>query len=236
MADARSRGWGWPGKPGSAEDRKYQRDHITTITVGGIKLRVRNEVAPLFAGFIVDITSRGYDLSQVADDWGFNNRDIRGRPGVKSNHAWGLAVDLNATTNPMTSDGKVHTDMPRWVVDCATKWGLHWGGNYTGSRKDPMHFEFLGRPSDVDAYPLTREDEDMAQVPQEEWEQVKAAVLRMAPVVDRLDENANFRMDAVKASIENLFGRLQMDARNVRTGALTKIGEWLGKSYTPPGG
>lgn len=148
---ARARGWGDPDSPG------YRQKHIVRITAGGRDLWVRREVAHLFKGFIDEIVARGYriDLGGV-DDWGFANRDIRGRPGVKSNHSWGLAVDLNARTNPMGP--KLITDMPAWVVDVAEKWGLLWGGAYR-TRPDAMHFEFVGRPGDVARYPLQLEED-----------------------------------------------------------------------------
>lgn len=153
MTTATDRGWGpW--------DEKYQRARQTTIVAGGVKLTVRREVAHLFKGFIDEIVSKGYPVARVADDWGFAFRTIRGSK-APSNHSWGLAADLNATTNPMTSDGRVHSDMPNWVPDVAARWGFFWGGNYKGSRKDPMHFEFLLTPADVSRFPLgAREHQD----------------------------------------------------------------------------
>lgn len=146
---AKARGWGWPGPPDSAEDRAYQREHIITVEAAGIDLRVRKEVADLFVGFVNELTAGGYALNVRADDWGYANRDVRGRPGVKSNHAWGLAIDLNSTTNPMTEDGRTHTDLPSNVGALAAKYGLTWGGDYVGARRDPMHFEFIGTPADA---------------------------------------------------------------------------------------
>lgn len=156
MSDARARGWGWPGAPGSATDRAYQRDHIVTVTLNcGVKLRIRREVAHLFKGFYDELEAEtGYSLADqgVPDDWGFNNRDIRGRPGVKSNHAWGLAVDGNSEENPMGSPRR--TNYPVEAAHrLARKWGLFWGYDYA-TRPDTMHFEFLGTPDDVDRYPL----------------------------------------------------------------------------------
>src|SRR4030095_4450851 len=58
-----------------------------------------------------------------------------------SNHAWGLAIDLNALTNPQGS--VLRTDMPKEVGQLAAKYGLRWGGNYQ-KRPDAMHFEFIG--------------------------------------------------------------------------------------------
>lgn len=161
MPNPQTRGWGDPGAEGSAAATKYRKNHIVQVNAGGVKLNVRGEVAHLFKGFCDEIVARGYRLDVNADDWGYNNRDIRGRPGVKSNHAWGLAIDLNSDTNPMTADGKVHTDMPDWVRGLAHKWGLFWGADYSGNRKDPMHFEFLGAPADVANYPSTTQEDDM---------------------------------------------------------------------------
>lgn len=144
MSDAQTRGWGDPDREG------YARDHIIKINAGGVTLNVRREVAPLIAGFVDALVATGYRLNVRADDWGYNNRDISGRPGVKSNHAWGLAIDLNSATNPMTEDGRAHTDMdPAVVRPLAAQFGLAWGADYTGARRDPMHFEFLGTPDDA---------------------------------------------------------------------------------------
>lgn len=150
---ANERGWGWPGAPGSDEDRKYRKEHLEWVEAGGVNLLVRKEVADLFVWFIDELTGPAYDyaLNVRADDWGYANRDVRGAPGVKSNHAWGLAVDLNATTNPMTDDGRTHTDLPPGISKLAAKYGLRWGGDYS-RRKDPMHFEFTGTPADAQEY------------------------------------------------------------------------------------
>ena len=149
MADASARGWGHPGVPGSSTGSRYRRDNIIRVTAGGITLYVHHLVAPLFEGFIEELVTAGYPVNVRADDWGFNHRYIRGleRQRVLSNHAWGLAIDLNAITNPMAA--RLVTDMPPWVRALAAKWGLSWGGAWTGSRKDPMHFEFLGTPADA---------------------------------------------------------------------------------------
>lgn len=153
MPDAQDRGWGHP------DTRGYRTKNIVKINAGGRDLWVRREVAHLFKGFIDEIVARGYriDVGEI-DDWGYNNRDIRNRPGVKSNHSWGLAVDLNSRTNPMGD--RLVTDMPAWVPECAERWGLYWGGRYK-SNPDAMHFEFLGTPADVSRYPTKKKDEEL---------------------------------------------------------------------------
>lgn len=151
------RGWGSPGTPGSTTGARYRRDNIIKVSAGGIHIYCHRLIAPLVEGFLNEIVARGYPLNVRSDDWGYNHRFIRGYEssgnlGYLSNHSWGLAVDLNAISNPMTSDGRLITDMPPWVPHVAAKWGLSWGGNWTGKRKDAMHYEFLGTPEDVQKF------------------------------------------------------------------------------------
>lgn len=164
MADAKARGWGDPGTPGTASAEAYRKKHIVTIDVGGVRLSVRREVAPLFAGFIVSIVKQGYDLAKRADDWGYICRYIRGFEAQKtlSNHSWGLAIDLNAQDHPL---GRRNTGVPRFVVEAAYDHGLFWGGDYK-NRADEMHFEFTGTPDDAanliaSMHPPTDQEDDL---------------------------------------------------------------------------
>ena len=52
-----------------------------------------------------------------------------------SMHAFGLAIDLNVSTNSLGTRG----DMDPRVVEIFEKWGFLWGGRW--SQPDPMHFE-----------------------------------------------------------------------------------------------
>jgi len=64
--------------------------------------------------------------------------------GKLSAHSLGLAVDLNPATNPYTM-GPTVTDMPRWFIDLWKAEGWGWGGSWTGSVRDAMHFSKLAR-------------------------------------------------------------------------------------------
>lgn len=131
---AQDRGWGGPcsGK-------------ITTIVRSdGVKLPVNDRVKVLIALLCDETERRGYNLVP-GWCWGYACRKIRGSSSW-SNHAWGLAVDLNAPTNPMTSTLK--TDMPGWMPELWNSYGFRWGGSYSG-RKDAMHYEFVGTPADA---------------------------------------------------------------------------------------
>jgi hypothetical protein len=76
------------------------------------------------------------------DDWSYLNRDVRGET-VKSNHAFGIAVDINALANPLGSEG----DVPEEVVGQWRAEGGGWGGDW--SRPDPMHFETHLTPDEI---------------------------------------------------------------------------------------
>jgi D-alanyl-D-alanine carboxypeptidase len=60
--------------------------------------------------------------------------------GTLSLHAWGLAVDLNAASNPV---GGESTQDVR-LVRAMERHGFYWGGDFP-TVPDPMHFEFRGR-------------------------------------------------------------------------------------------
>lgn len=143
IAEMQRKGWGNP----DASD--YVADHVTSITVADRTFRVRKEVAPLFHAFVLLLERGGVDISKgTLDDWGYANRDIRGYPGSKSMHAWGLAIDVDALKNvlgsPKTSFPKIATR--RAAEDCSLDWGYLWD-----DRPDPMHFEFTGSRSQIPA-------------------------------------------------------------------------------------
>ncbi len=60
--------------------------------------------------------------------------------GTLSLHAWGLAVDLNAASNPFGGE----SDQDPRLVRAMERQGFSWGGDFP-TVPDPMHFEFRGR-------------------------------------------------------------------------------------------
>ena len=66
-------------------------------------------------------------------------RRIQAR-GQLSLHAWGVAIDINASSNPFM--GRSRQD--RRLVRTMIRHGFSWGGDWPTIR-DPMHFEFRGR-------------------------------------------------------------------------------------------
>jgi hypothetical protein len=76
----------------------------------------------------------GYKITSLG---GYIDRDVRGKPGVKSVHGHGGAIDINPGANPMGA--QLITDMPENISAISKQLGLGWGGNWS-SVKDAMHF------------------------------------------------------------------------------------------------
>jgi len=101
---------------------------------------------------VQECKNRGYRFGSSSDPsygcWGYSCRCISGSNNP-SNHSWGLAVDINAPSNPYTSP--LVTDMPGWMPDLWNAYGFRWGGDYSGS-KDAMHYEFMESVSAASSY------------------------------------------------------------------------------------
>jgi hypothetical protein len=179
-------GWNWQGYTynGSPALASWEATYIAANTdkVAGLRvgyLETHVAARALFEGFLNEISAKGYKVSGVG---GYTFRCTSsnggwdcpsGDPDDLSNHAWGLAIDMNAGTNPIrsyTGEGgrtacqtPIQTDLPRWVIQTAEKWGLYWGGygwstgcqtvetKRTTVYRDPPHFEFRGTPAQAAA-------------------------------------------------------------------------------------
>ena len=190
-ADPSDTGWGQPPAPGVGEgwewsgsryngspaleawEAQYVVENTETVaTLAPGRLETHVAAQPLFEGFLDEIAAKGY---RVRDASGYSFRCTNGNGGWScpsgdpddlSNHAWGLAVDMNAGTNPIrrysSQNGQtacltpMETDFPQWAIQVAEKWGLYWGGygwnsgcqdtstQRTSVFRDPPHFEFRG--------------------------------------------------------------------------------------------
>ncbi len=90
---------------------------------------------PLFQNVYNSIALAGLSNKLISFDGCWNVRYIRGGNQL-SMHSWGIAVDHNAQTNSLGSEGDMNMD----IVEIFESEGFFWGGNF--KRKDPMHFEF----------------------------------------------------------------------------------------------
>jgi hypothetical protein len=104
---------------------------------------VHKDLHELISLLCAETERRGYKIRRDWS-WGYASRPIAGTK-TPSNHSWGLAVDLNAPTNPQRRP--LTTNMPPWMTALWRSYGFRWGGDYTSSTPDPMHYEFMGTPA-----------------------------------------------------------------------------------------
>lgn len=76
--------------------------------------------------------------SQVKTYGGCYSYRAKRSSGKLSTHSWGIAIDLNPNSNPMGKAGDMNPD----IVEIFRRFGFKWGGDWSGSGKDPMHFQF----------------------------------------------------------------------------------------------
>lgn len=111
-----------------------------TVPIFG-SVRCHRVMIPRLTGALQEIVDEGLsDLIRTGDYGGcyvprFIDRDP-GRP--LSRHAFGLAIDINVSTNRLGTRG----DMDPRIVEIFRRWGFAWGGYW--ARPDPMHFEVAG--------------------------------------------------------------------------------------------
>lgn len=95
--------------------------------------------APLAKAF-QNLIDCGAHLELETFDGCFNVRWVRGYPGVPSLHSFGIAVDFNASKNPL---GRPGTWSPLFL-SCFESAGFINGGQFP--RQDFMHFELAKLP------------------------------------------------------------------------------------------
>lgn len=144
-----------PGTPdwarlhyGNPDAPRFEERNIRPIEFLGRTMFVHKKAQRHFLRLesLFDARAPDYAASVAAgllDDWSYENRSVRGSSTAKSNHAFGLAVDVNALANVMGTTG----DMPAEVVAQWEIEGGDWGGDW--SRPDPMHFETHLTPEEI---------------------------------------------------------------------------------------
>lgn len=100
---------------------------------------MNKDMVPHFAAAAENLKIRGYAKELKTFDGCFNVRLQRGSSNMWSAHSWGMAIDLNASENPLGGPSK----LSKGFVACWKDAGFGWGGDFL-NRKDPQHFTMLG--------------------------------------------------------------------------------------------
>lgn len=127
---------------GITQDDAWVDEHIRVARVPIIgEVACHRAVLPALRGAMAELSAAGLAALVDPGDYAgcYSPRLIRPGEGL-SRHAWGIAVDLNATTNAF---GQRPTMDPR-VVDTMARWGFTWGGTWLAP--DGMHFEYVDPP------------------------------------------------------------------------------------------
>lgn len=132
---------GWTSNLDYGDKRLKTLPQITGQVLDGDVWVILNDLCERYPDYVRAI--------KRAQSWGFTPRKIAGT-NTTSYHAYGLAVDLNASDLPQF----------RATMTAAEKAGAHklrgrylgvvrWGGDYPRSRLDQMHWEIIGTPAQV---------------------------------------------------------------------------------------
>ena len=99
------------------------------------RIYMNKDMMQPFENSLIDIFNNG--LTEEIKEWGgcFMIRMMRGT-NVPSIHSWGIAFDINVSTNQMMQTPTLSPEL----VKCFTDNGFDWGG-YFSPRTDGMHFQ-----------------------------------------------------------------------------------------------
>ena len=136
---------GWPVIE-SQSDRNLVVTRIPGTGIPGIPLRVQKDCAPILAYVAGRVHAEVTDLKLgnkpgVQDEGGYNYRKMD-KGNDFSNHASGTAIDLNWTRFPMFKR-KMNKKQREaaLAIEAELKEVIRWGGSYSPSRVDEMHWE-----------------------------------------------------------------------------------------------
>jgi hypothetical protein len=118
-------------------DSGWTATHLRTETMPLIGAVTCNTgMLPQLRAAINDVIAQGLQKYVYQTAGCYNARFIAGSTRL-SNHAFGMAIDINSAENGRGGRGQMNPS----VVKIFEKWGFAWGG--TWKYTDPMHFELV---------------------------------------------------------------------------------------------
>ena len=122
----------------------------------GVRASCHREVAAALQASLDDIAALGLaslidvvDTNRYGGCWNPRYSRASTTVGSVSRHAWGMAFDVNISTNPQGSRPRLDCR----VVRIFRTHGFAWGGNF--GYPDGMHFEWVGEARNTWQYPST---------------------------------------------------------------------------------
>lgn len=130
------------------QDEEFLAENIVIVDLPVLgRVTCHRVVVEMLEGALAQISDEGLtDLIEPGEFAGCWNarfiKTVTGEPSGVSRHSWGGAVDINAASNQLGTEGEMD---PR-LVEIMEGWGFIWGGDWTVP--DPMHFEYGIVPAD----------------------------------------------------------------------------------------
>ena len=119
-------------------DNAWEDANIVEVRVPLLGLMKCNKrIIPQLTGAMRELQARGLSRLIRTSNGCYSPRMQVGNTYALSRHAYGIAVDVNATRNPY---GEAPDQDPR-LVELMERWGFTWGGRWLVP--DGMHFEFV---------------------------------------------------------------------------------------------
>lgn len=144
----------WLFPSGIPQTEAQMNNYITTITIPVVdvngnqsthRLRVHKKLANELTAIFNELANIKFPIKKT-DTYAYNWRDMRGSTS-RSHHSYGVTVDVNSQDNPAIYWGSIpNKNSPYYnnptVVQIFKAHGFYWGGDWSPSRNDPMHFTY----------------------------------------------------------------------------------------------
>jgi lipoprotein-anchoring transpeptidase ErfK/SrfK len=122
--------------------------NLVKMNFQGKEMTVHKYAAQALAEMDKEIMATHPGEYAINDTGSYFHRTKKTRQGDKqdepSEHAYGIAFDINAGDMPVDTVTPRTNTVPSWFVDIAQKHGFKWGGNFGKNYYDPMHFQYTG--------------------------------------------------------------------------------------------
>jgi Putative peptidoglycan-binding domain-containing protein len=134
--------FGWTDSP--------HKEHIVNYSFNGVDFvgGVHKSTVGIWNLLLNELVNKYHYPLIAGECWGWSYRNIRNGT-VKSFHAFGTAIDINASHNGFSPSGAIvpHT-MPDIMGTIARKYYCEWGGSWR-KPKDNMHIEYHGTEAEI---------------------------------------------------------------------------------------